>query len=383
MREHLWLQLSTKLYKNHPNSQRVHHQIMTKAKLTFSIAFYLMLLGFVLSPVNAQSSPFFEDGDYQVGVRAMLLTDESRDDRKLQAYIWYPAQIAEGANPPFPADNTRAPYPLIIYSHGYGASTTEAVGDIQHLVSQGFVVAGVDHHDPTSDKWLAFINRPLDILFLLNQITALKDDDPLAGIVDTNNVGIWGGSMGAYTAVAVSGARVDPNHFQEWCPTYEDDPNFSLNFDSCKLLTDWDKLLAYHEQYNEASNEDLWAATTDERIHAVLGTATCFEQMFGEAGLAAISIPIFIIAGTADHTCPYDIDAVYLYDHVSSSDRYLVSLQDRDHAGSFAEPGLTLHYASAFFGYYLRSQTDYAQYMLPESAEAFNDVTLELQLSEP
>ncbi len=354
--------------------------MISKAKYITCLILFMATTGYRSSITVAQPSLFLPDRVYQVGVRAMLLKDESRDNRTLQTFIWYPALVTEDTKPPYAPDESGAPYPLVIYSHGYGAASTEARGDIEYLVSQGFVVAGIDHRDPATDRWAAFINRPLDILFLLNRIAELEDD-PLADVVNTDTVGIWGGSMGAYTAVAVSGARVDPSHFQDWCPTYENDPNYNLNFDSCRLLSDWDNLLSYHEQVNTPSTDALWEATTDERIRAVLGTAPCFAQMFGETGLAETHIPIFIIGGTADRVCPYDIDSVYIYDNIGSDDRYLVALQDRDHSGAFSEPNLIISYAAAFFGHYLQDKTDYAQYLLPESADIFQNVTLESQLA--
>jgi len=354
--------------------------MIVKAKYIIALML-LLVVSFAPAVTTAQQSPFLPNREYQVGIRAALLKDESRDSRTLQTFIWYPALVSEDTKPPYLPDTASAPYPVVIYSHGYGAASTEAREDIAYLASQGFVVVGIDHRDPATDRWAAFINRPLDVLFVLNYLSTLEDD-PLAEIIDIEHVGIWGSSMGAYTAVAVSGARVNPAHFQDWCPTYENDPNFKLNFDSCNLLNNWDTLMEYHEQFHVPSTDILWEATTDNRIQAVLGTAPCFAQIYGEEGLAQTTIPVFIIGGTADQVCPYDIDSVYIYDHVGSSDRYLVSLQDRDHNGAFSEPGLIISYASAFFGYYLKGETDYAQYLMPETADVFKDVTLISELDE-
>jgi predicted dienelactone hydrolase len=73
----------------------------------------------------------------------------------------------------------------------------------KHLVSHGFVVAGVNHQD-TSEGWRALVDRPLDILFLLNQLANLEDD-PLAGMIDTDNVGVMGYSFGGYTTIDIGG----------------------------------------------------------------------------------------------------------------------------------------------------------------------------------
>jgi hypothetical protein len=44
-------------------------------------------------------------------------------------------------------------------------------------------VAGVNHND-TDDLALALVNRPLDVLFLLNQLAVLPDDNPLKNLFD-------------------------------------------------------------------------------------------------------------------------------------------------------------------------------------------------------
>jgi predicted dienelactone hydrolase len=130
------------------------------------------------------------------------------------------------------------------------------------------------------------------------------------------------------------------------------------------------------------SESDLWPAMTDDRIRAILPIAPCFGQLFGEDGLATITIPTFIIGGTKDASCPYDIDSSYMYEHLGASDRYLVTLEGRAHDGVFAALRLIQQYATAFFGNYLQGKTDFAQYMTPDSAEAFPDVTLQAQLGD-
>jgi len=170
-----------------------------------------------------------------------------------------------------------------------------------------------------------------------------------------------GASFGAYTALAVSGARIDPVNFSAFCPTYIDDPNYKFNFDSCNLLDSWDKLLGYHDQFDPPSTDALWAATTDDRIKAIFRVAPCFGQMYGEDGLAAATLPAFIVGGTADHTCPYDIDAAYIYQHLGFGGSLFGFAQRRDHAASFSVPISSRLTLPRFFGYYLQGISDYAK----------------------
>lgn len=128
-------------------------------------------------------------GPYRIGTlnlffvdsaRAEVLTDDPGDFRSVSAQVWYPARPAAGrspatyrsaaetravasflgwplfANSVFALVNTHsfagadpdlsgAPYPLIVYHHGYGGHTGVHVALIEELASYGFVVASVGH----------------------------------------------------------------------------------------------------------------------------------------------------------------------------------------------------------------------------------------------
>ena len=128
-------------------------------------------------------------GSYRVGVldlqavdssRAELLSEDPSDLRSVSAQVWYPARPAGSARPEkyrtremtraaasflgwpiffnsffeivdshsFPAsppDGSDAPYPVILYHHGYGGFTRVHVALIEDLVSHGYVVASIGH----------------------------------------------------------------------------------------------------------------------------------------------------------------------------------------------------------------------------------------------
>ncbi len=128
-------------------------------------------------------------GPYRVGVlnlqavdstRSELLTEDPSDLRTVSAQVWYPARPDDSARPEkyrtremtraaasflgwpilfnsffelvdshsFPAsppDGSDAPYPVILYHHGYGGFTRVHVALIEDLVSHGYVVASIGH----------------------------------------------------------------------------------------------------------------------------------------------------------------------------------------------------------------------------------------------
>jgi predicted dienelactone hydrolase len=92
-----------------------------------------------------------------------------------------------------------------------------------HLVSHGFVAAGVDGLGP-SEAWGPWLlDYPRKIVFMLDQI-ATQPLEGLEGIIAAEHAGVYGYSFDGYDALALSGARVDPEYYLTWCagaPTVE------------------------------------------------------------------------------------------------------------------------------------------------------------------
>jgi predicted dienelactone hydrolase len=341
----------------------------------YSLLLLLLLLSLAL-PSAAQDKSPDAPGPYRVDMQMFDWEDERRDNRAIQTYVYYPAERVAGAQHPYPPDASGAPYPLIIYSHSYGGIATESRIILNWLAAHGFVVATIEHVDP-HDAALPLLDRPLDVLFVLNQLAGLQNH-PLAGVVDTDNVGVMGTSFGGYTSLVVGGARIDGDYFKNWCATagLEVLPNY------CGwLLPGWSRTTDYYDQLFPPSTDNLWAAITDERIRAIFPMVPCFGQMFGEAGLESVSIPAFIIGGSADETCPYDLDAAYYYEHLNGADHYLATMNGRDHSSAL-DNRMIEYYATAFFGFYLQGKTDYTDYLTPESAENFRDATLQSEITQ-
>jgi len=74
-----------------------------KAKYIISLML-LLVVSFAPAITTAQQSPFLPNREYQVGIRAILLKDENRDNRTLQTFIWYPALVPKDAKPPYLPD---------------------------------------------------------------------------------------------------------------------------------------------------------------------------------------------------------------------------------------------------------------------------------------
>ena len=75
---------------------------------------------------------------------------------------------------------------------------------------------GVNYID-TYDPWdQNLIDQPLDILFALDQVAA-HPPEGLEGMIDAERAGVMGYSFDGYNALAMSGARVDPQNYLDRC----------------------------------------------------------------------------------------------------------------------------------------------------------------------
>ena len=161
------------------------------------------------------SFPLAEYGIYEFGTRMISFDDPSRDNRHISITVWYPAVRPEQStsNDPsrdVPANLNGAPYPVILTSNTSG----RIFGP--HLVSHGFMVVGVNGMKPSNwwGEWL--IDYPLDLVFALDQV-AENTYEGLEGMFDTSQAGVMGYSFGGYNALALSGARVDPEFYLSQC----------------------------------------------------------------------------------------------------------------------------------------------------------------------
>ncbi len=267
-------------------------------------------------------------------------------DRPLTVEVWYPATPAAGA-PAAPgagqyravtrdpkmevtlygkgvrdaaADSSGGPYPLLIISHGYPGNRYLLTHLAENLASKGYVVASIDHTDSTYSDQSAFgstlLNRPLDQLFVLNEMAKLNAGAPddaikgaLKGMVNAETTGLIGYSMGGYglvntigggfTAAIVGNPLAPPNG-----------------------------VLAVRQAGNPAH-----AASVDKRIKAAVAFAPWgWNRGFWDAaGLAGIKTPVFFVAGSVDDVSGYAPGVRNIYEGSVNAQRYLLTFENANH----------------------------------------------------
>jgi dienelactone hydrolase len=235
----------------------------------------LILVPPVVFPIPNLQEP---SGEYGVGTKTVYLQDFSRDEvytedpsdvRELNVQIWYPAtRDSKGilapylsnlklAGPAFaeflglpnfvlnhvnliethsilevPVAPEGGPYPVLIFSHGWGGTRTQSTFLMEELASHGYVVAAIDHpfgalvtvypdgkvvfqkkdilSDHDSDEVDAVSAQELlstwtgDVLFVLDQLegmNASSDETTFSTHLDLKRVGFLGHSTGGGNAV--------------------------------------------------------------------------------------------------------------------------------------------------------------------------------------
>jgi predicted dienelactone hydrolase len=318
--------------------------------------------------------PLAEPGPYYVGVQEITTKDESRGGREIEIKIWYPAKEKTDALSMFnaPAYKPDAPYPLIVTGYGGGGLFDK------HLTTHGFVMIEVTPPEEYPYYDLGVIDHPRDLLFVLDQI-ASNPPNGLKGIVDTDQVGVAGYSWEGLYSLLVSGARIDPDFYQTQCANAKPGnpiPETWWIDHICHLSGMWGAFAEAAGSSTTTSTDGLWQPLTDSRIRAVMPMSPEGSWLLGARGLAAVDRPTMFIAGTKDVTNYYDLEAVYIFEHLGTAERYMVSFIDKDYF-MVEEPETVRrinHFATAFLGYYLQGRTDYAEYFSEDFVAQYEDL---------
>lgn len=121
--------------------------------------------------------------------------------RTLSTLVVYPKQ---------PSGEHRE-FPLIVYSHGFGATAASAMPTLESLASHGYVVAAVDFPLSTTGlpgglDLLDYTNQPGDVSFVITQMLKLdrSHGSPVYHQIEVHRIGVAGHSLGAVTTLAVS-----------------------------------------------------------------------------------------------------------------------------------------------------------------------------------
>lgn len=299
---------------------------------------------------------YAKHGPFWVGYRSLVIGEGT--EHPLEADLWYPALNPQGVKEaitydiPFKftgievasptvvhghalaeadIDVTAAPYPLVIFSHGFSVSPPWYNTITEHLASYGFIVLApehTEHFDPEwSELWSSSIDRPHDIKQTLDYAERMAaSGGELAGLIDMQHVAVVGHSYGGYTSLAMAGAQYDLAAYNARCAALpENDPNTFL----CAPLVPKEADMAALAELDPMP-EGLWPSFGDPRVTAIVPMASD-SYLFDKAGLVKITIPMMAIGGTADTGTPYEWGVRPAYDYAASARKTLVTLEGAEH----------------------------------------------------
>lgn len=295
-------------------------------------------------------------GPYWVGTQDFKINPDSK--RPLDITVWYPALNPKGLDekisyPILPKvdmglpadwraqlagralleaapDMATAPYPLVIFSHGFGANRQSAAFLTEHLASYGFVVIAPDHiemWDPALSLIAnSFVERPLDIQQVIAYAETLtKSGGALAGLFDVNQMAVAGWSSGGYAALTAGGGRFDTAAFNARC---KETPPDTLFGGICKATVPNEAEMAKLAGLNSVP-EGFWPSWSDSRVKAVVSLAS--GPVIQEKGLNEITVPVLALVGTADSGGFGLIAARDIFKSVGSSQKALITFANADH----------------------------------------------------
>ena len=349
-------------------------------------------------------------GQESVGVRTIelafpgrpLVSSEKRDgrftqgERKLKVEVWYPAALTGNEEPAVYIDhagrkdlgnltpftlNGRAfrdaepnpeagARPIVVISHGYPGSRFLLCNLAENLSTKGYVVFSIGHADNTYEDFAenrsmesALVHRSIDQRLVISEFPRLNREGFLKGLLQPENVGLIGFSMGGYGALRTIGARMNQ-------ATKE-------NFD---------------EIADEAEEKGEWHGLKAVRAAALFAPATFFVD---PERTDDIDIPTIWFCGTADHVVQYEKVHAY-WKGAAKSKRIFVSYAGCGHnvANNPAPPeaysmswelfkrwsdpvwdtrrlnDANVHFVTAFFDMVLRGEDSRKAYLAPAEADS-------------
>ena len=266
-----------------------------------------------------------------------LLTGEGpeRADRTLTVELFYPAQkpvqptpiqslLRDGQTPvtlwgqsaqDAPIAETAGDFPLVVISHGYPGNRFLMSHLAENLATKGYAVASIDHPDSTYDDQnipeAVAVDRPRDIHFVLNALTALRTtgDHPALALLSTDRIGLVGYSMGGYGVLMAQGAQLAP-------PLLTQSPAAAQPLVQGYIL-----------------DTDTPAHHPDPRVAAMIAIAPWGRQVgiLDPKGLAKITTPTLVVGGSDDEISGYETGIRQIWQDTTAADRALLTFENAQH----------------------------------------------------
>ncbi|MDZ8083415.1 MAG: alpha/beta hydrolase [Nostoc sp. DcaGUA01] len=242
-----------------------------------------------------------------------------------------------------PKIKTRAP--VIVISHGLGLDSSNFQYLATHLASYGFVVAVPNHPASDTKKLRLLLNkhanelaqpsefqdRPLDVTYVLNQLEkANQSDSRFKNRLNVQHVGVFGQSLGGYTALALAGAKINFEQLKQDCQLAELEKTWNMSL-----------LLQCRALELNINNSGKDYSLRDERVKAAIAVNPITSSIFGQAGLNQIKTPVMIVSSSDDTVAPALYEQILPFSWLANPQKYLVMLVGATHFSTIGNANTT------------------------------------------
>ena len=266
-----------------------------------------------------------------VGRTFVAFVDDERqswigaEKRPLHTTVWYPAisgvqetqwtvgifQAGWSAKDAAMVDLPRK-LPLVVLSHGTGGASAQVSWLAEHLASNGYLVAAVNHHGNTAAEdqyapqgFILWWERARDLSVVIDKVIA----DPRFGQrVDSNRIVAGGFSLGGYSVLALAGARTNFAEWRDYCERTPDDTGCTTPPEAQFSLDDLNRL-AVEDDRTKDSLASAGHSYRDRRVKAVYAIAPVLRAAFDTDSLEKISIPVRLTVGSDDRQAVPELNA--------------------------------------------------------------------------
>lgn len=257
----------------------------------------------VLSEISTAQSATLETKTTEI--EFLRLIDPERSRRSVPIKLHIPAGSG--------------PFPVVIVSHGAGGNIDANFAQAHHLAMHGYLAVCLEHVGSNTRQAIAgglrvgktiaamtrksaeVLGRPKDVSFAIDQLTEWNKSNPeLRGKFDLEKIGMLGHSFGAYTTLAICGARP------------------ALNWLDPKV----------------GSGEGLGPDLSDTRVRCgvALSPQGPGEPFFLESSYLSIRVPLLGISGSQDkQQGKPPIHRKRSFRYWPSGDRYLLWINNATH----------------------------------------------------
>lgn len=175
---------------------------------------------------------------------------------------------------------------------------------IEELVTQGFIVAALNHpfdtaRNKTDAGVISVWDRPQDLRQLIDHLLA---DSQWSGKIDETRIGVAGFSSGGYAALALLGAVYDRDLMEQYCSGPD-------RGHDCELAADFTTV--------DFSGSSL--SYKDERVSAAFVMAPALGPSITESSLREISAPVYITVSADDELVNPEYGAYRYAELISNS----------------------------------------------------------------